>query len=98
MWLTGVFGNLEALESAGIEDVAFLALQQAKASEHFVPGNIIGSVTDNQLPTSFGLTPQAQRARIKVILSEAFAWLEAEGLIVKDFSEHNASRYLVSRR
>lgn len=97
--MTSTFPDLDALESAAVEDVAFLGLEQATSAErNFSPGNIILSLTQSPYVASHGLTPQAVVSRMKAVLSEAFAWLEAEGLIVKDYSEHSGSWYLVSRR
>lgn len=94
MWLTSIFADIDALEDAAVEDVALTVLGQAKSEErNFSPGNIIGSVTDGARWNS-----QRDRDRLRVILSEAFAWLEAEGLIVRDYSEPNGLWYFVSRR
>jgi len=98
MWLINLFPNLAALESASIEDVAFLALEKARRSGmSFMPHNLVLDIGFN--PQPMVPTPQISPHDLvgfERIASEAFAWLEAERLIVKDFRGQDGS-YIISR-
>ena len=70
MWQTSVFGNLDALESARIEDVAFLALQSLFVGRIGNAGRM-GS-PDQQSEASKGLLWDA-RLGIVALLASAIA-------------------------
>ena len=101
MWLISVFPNLTTLEAAAIEDIAYLALREARVyCGKFSPANIIsGIAVSPYMPASFHPRPSdAELKLMKPIVAEAFGWLESEGLIVKDYTEPTGSWYIVSRR
>jgi uncharacterized protein (TIGR02391 family) len=101
VWLIAVFPNLATLEAAAIEDIAYLALGEARLHERkFSPANIIDgiSVSPYMPPSAHPGPSEAELKLMKPIVAEAFGWLESEGLIIKDYTEHTGDWYLVSRR
>jgi uncharacterized protein (TIGR02391 family) len=99
MWLINQFPNLSVLESAAIEDIAFLALEQAKRERrYFHPGNIVNAIDFNPHSTSSNsaLPRGTELERMKEIASEAFAWLEAERLIARNHADHGGT-YIITR-
>lgn len=85
---------LLALEVEELSSKLLLLIRKQLGNDHFHAGNLIGEIFHTNTPAY----PREKRREIELALREAYAWMEAQGLIVPDEGSNGQSGWRVLSR